>query len=189
MRCLYCNKNEATKTYEQVKKDKKKTEYYCLECYHKLFLCSEAEEDGKALSVCPYCGTSLAEYEETKLVGCAYCYRTMQFGLFPSVVKMQGSECGHRGKTPPLSPEDEEFLESKEFATIAELSSYRADAAKRARIDRQCAEMEILSDYLREKKEYDGADGYEEKLQKMRAKSEVEEEFVWRTNRTLSKRS
>ena len=187
MRCLYCNKNEATKTYEQVKKGKRTTEYYCLECYHRLFLCAEDTEAGDALSACPYCGTALSEYEATKLVGCAYCYRTMGAGLYPSIVKMQGGVSGHRGKMPPLSPEDEDVLDKKEFATEAEFILYRADAAKRVRIERQCGELEILSDYLREKKDYDGADGYEAKLAKMRATSEVEEEFVWRTGRTLSK--
>ena len=189
MRCLYCNKNEATKTYEQVKKDKKSTEYYCLDCYHRLFLSAEETGVENSLSACPYCGTALSEYETTKLVGCAYCYRTMQTGLTPSIVKMQGGVSGHRGKMPPLSPDDEELLDDKQFATAAELDAFRIDAAKRARVERQCAEMEILSDYLRDKKDYDGADGYEAKLAKMRITSEVEEEFVWRTGRALTKQS
>ncbi len=179
MRCFYCNKNEATKTYQQVKDGKNTAQYYCLECYHRLFLSATETESERSLSACPYCGTSLAEFKETKLVGCAYCYKMMASGLIPAVIKMQGTS-GHRGKMPPLSPDDEELLEKKSFATQTERLEYRTDAAKRARFERQCLEMEILSDYLREQKDYEGANGYEEKLAQMRAKSDVEEEFVWR---------
>ena len=179
MRCFYCNNNEATRTYQQIKNGKNSVEYYCMECYHRLFLSGNEAEGERALSACPYCGTSLAEFKETKLVGCAYCYKTMASGLIPAVMKMQGVST-HRGKMPPLSAEDEEFLERGGFATQTERSAYRADAARRVRFERQCEELEILSDYLREHKDYEGANGYEEKLSQMRAKGDVEEEFVWR---------
>ena len=179
MRCLYCNQNEATKTYQQTKNGKAPVQYYCMECYHRLFLSGNEAESESALSACPYCGTSLDEFQATKLVGCAYCYKTMWSGLIPAVIKMQGDST-HRGKMPPLSAEDEDFLEQGAFATQTERSVYRADAAKRVRFERQCEELEILSDYLREHKDYDGANGYEEKLSQMRAKGDVEEEFVWR---------
>ncbi|MBR2442345.1 MAG: hypothetical protein IKB20_04715 [Clostridia bacterium] len=179
MRCIYCNQNEATKTYQQLKNGKNIVEYYCMECYHRLFLSDSEAEEECALSACPYCGTSLEEFQKTKLVGCAYCYKMMASGLIPAVLKMQG-ESTHRGKMPPLSAEDEEFLEKDIFATQMERGVYRADAARRARFERQCQELEIVSDYLREHKDYDGANSYEEKLSKMRAKGDVEEEFVWR---------
>lgn len=179
MRCFYCNKNEATKTYQQLKNGEKFEQYYCMECYHRLFLSKNDTDGERSLSACPYCGTSLAEFKETKLVGCAYCYKTMAAGLTPAVIKMQGDST-HRGKMPPLTPEDEEFLEGAGFTTQTERTAYRADAARRVRFERQCEELEILSDYLRERKDYDGANGYEEKLAQMRAKGDVEEEFVWR---------
>ena len=59
MLCGKCKKNQATKTYETLKNGKKQTEYFCLECYHKGFV---YVEEGEALSACPYCGTTVAQF-------------------------------------------------------------------------------------------------------------------------------
>ena len=63
MACGHCGKNQAVKTYEEIKNGKKKLEYYCLDCYHRLFLYAEEAEGVGALSACPYCGTTKAEIE------------------------------------------------------------------------------------------------------------------------------
>ena len=101
MRCCHCKQKEATKSYEQLKKGKSVVEYYCMDCYHQLFLEENAKTDGETLSVCPYCGMSLQEVSASKLVGCAHCYATMRKGVNPLVIKMQGDRA-HKGKTPPL---------------------------------------------------------------------------------------
>ena len=100
MRCGHCGRNQATKTYEQIKNNKKVVEYYCMDCYERLFL-SLANNAETALSVCPYCGTTLEEFRTSKLVGCAHCYPALQEGIMPVILKMQG-ERAHTGKTPPL---------------------------------------------------------------------------------------
>ena len=68
MLCLQCKKNQATKTYEQIKNGVNQTEYYCLDCYHRLFLCQQETEGEVALSACPYCGTKAEEIKKTPLI-------------------------------------------------------------------------------------------------------------------------
>ena len=105
MACGHCGKNQAVKTYEEIKNGKKQVEYYCLDCYHRLFLYADETEGDFSLSACPYCGMTLAEVKKGKLVGCANCYKMMSVGTLPMIKKMQG-EKAHRGKTPPLEGYD-----------------------------------------------------------------------------------
>lgn len=109
MLCVNCKKNQATKTYEQIKKGKRETSYYCLECYHKFFLDSE-ENDEERLSACPHCGLTVSEFKKRNLVGCAYCYRALKHVVHPATVKFQGSEL-HKGKTPFEGTGEKERLE------------------------------------------------------------------------------
>ncbi len=178
MRCMYCNKNEAVKSYERMEKGVAKREYYCLACYEKLFLCLQDTESESSLSVCPYCGTTTKEFETRKLVGCPYCYHAMRKAVFPFVLKMQGSDCGHRGKKPLLSEEGEILLGSQTFFTEEEKDEFRMEIVKAERFNRQKQEMEMLiahlgsQDPVRERE-------YGEKLERMLKTGAVEEEIVW----------
>ena len=176
MRCFYCNKNEATKSYEQVKGGEKKREYYCLSCYAQLFLCEDDAEE-KNFSACPYCGTTLKEFRLRKIVGCPYCYQTMATGIMPSILKMQGDECGHRGKKPPLSVEDEMDFVQASFGAFAERDDYREEMEQRERFSRQMREMEILVDFLKE--DTTRQKEYLDKMERMKRSGKVEEEIVW----------
>ena len=176
MACGYCGKNQAVKTYEEIKNGKKQTEYYCLDCYHRLFLYADGAESDLTLSACPYCGMSVAEFKKTNLVGCANCYKVMSGDLFPSVVKMQGVKA-HRGKTPPLGEFD-----------VGLFDDFREEQEKKARFRKQCNELEIIIAKLQAENNFEDAKGYADKLSLMRNTLTVEEEFVWRTRQTLSKR-
>ena len=176
MRCIYCNKNEATKSYERIKNGEKKREYYCLPCYGQLFLKEDGTE-GKSLSACPYCGTTLKEFYLRKIVGCPYCYQTMSAGILPSIVKMQGDACGHRGKKPPLSVEDETEFGRENFGAVADRDSYREAMEQRERFARQKREMEILVDFLEADKSRQQE--YIDKLNRMERSGKIEEEIVW----------
>lgn len=176
MRCFYCNKNEATKSYERIKNGEKKREYYCLPCYGQLFLYEDGSEE-KSLSACPYCGTTLKEFHQRKIVGCPYCYQTMSSGLMPSIVKMQGDTCGHRGKKPPLSIEDETDFGRESFGAIADRDGYREELEQRERFARQKREMEILIEFLQGDKVRQKE--YEDKLARMQCSGKIEEEIVW----------
>lgn len=188
MQCFNCKENEATKTYEQVKNGKKSVSYYCLDCYHRLFLYVEEAEGEESLSACPYCGITLSEFKAKKLVGCAYCYRTMTADIMPMIIKMQGAEA-HKGKNPPL--ESEEAYEGN--VNVKELflgnSAYEAEARKQARFHRQCNELESVIAKLVADGDEAGAKEYQDKLRRMKRKGEVEEEFVWRKRLNLSKQS
>ena len=181
MRCCYCKQKEATKTYEQFKNGKRVVEYYCMDCYDRLFLAEENKTDGGKLSVCPYCGITLREVTAGKLVGCAYCYTVMSEGVMPLVLKMQG-ERAHAGKTPPLeygeTPNDDGYD-----------SALRAKAVKKARFERQRNELELIIAKLKAENNYEDAKGYADKLSAMRSKAAIEEEFVWRMRRDLSNQS
>lgn len=178
MRCFYCNKHEAVKSYERVRKGVAKREYYCLSCYEKLFLCHKQSENEESLSVCPYCERTVAQFEASKLVGCPYCYKTMQGSILPIVVKMQGGDCGHRGKLPPISEENEVLLERERFVTEEEKDAFRAEIAAAERFTRQKGEMETLVVYL-DRRDPARAEEYREKLERMNRTGAVEEEIVW----------
>lgn len=184
MRCGYCGRNQATKTYEQIKNNKKTVEYYCMECYDRRFLVADSAEGEGSLSACPYCGMTIEEFRSGKLVGCAYCYRAMKGGITPMIVKMQG-EKSHAGKTPPLDVFETDDYVQAEFADF----DLRARAVKKARFQRQCNELEIIIAKLKAEDNYEDAKGYADKLSLMRSNLEIEEEFVWRTRRNSSKRS
>ena len=176
MRCGYCNKNEATKSYERVKNGEKKREYYCLTCYGQLFLSEDGTEENSH-SACPYCGTTLKEFRLSQIVGCPYCYQTMAMGIMPSILKMQGDACGHRGKKPPLSLEDETEFSKEIFGASAERDCYREEMEQRERFVRQTREMEILIDFLEGDKPRQQE--YEDKLTRMQRSGKIEEEIVW----------
>lgn len=182
MRCCYCKNNEATKTYAQIKNNKKTVEYYCMACYEKLFLAAESAEEEFSLSACPYCGMTLEEFRAKKLVGCAYCYRAMRTGIMPTVLKMQGEKT-HEGKIPPL-----EF--GLDLAPAREVApENREEAVASVRFKRQCHELELIIAKLKKENNYEDAKSYADKLSSMRSNGKIEEEFVWRTRRVLSKQS
>ena len=62
MLCVNCKKNQATKTYERIRKGKPAVEYYCMACYAEKFL--SALDTGVGISACPYCGTTAEEIKK-----------------------------------------------------------------------------------------------------------------------------
>lgn len=184
MRCCYCKENEAVETYKSTKDGT--VAHYCMRCYARLFLSAKDVAQTGDGSCCPYCGMTLAEYQARGVVGCASCYSALYAGIFSDLLQMQG-ERAHVGKTPPLLQNDEQIVEANLYAAEYEKDLYRQAAMKQARRERQCAELEFLSERLRSRKDIEGAEGYEAKLSQLRDGSEVEEEFVWRTRPNLSK--
>lgn len=144
MLCAKCKKNQATKTYELMKNGNKEITYYCLECYHRDFVCVETET---TLSACPYCGTTVSQFKRTSLVGCAQCYQALSHVVFPWITKMQGGE-KHRGK--------------RAYATEAE------------RIERRCNELDIMANKYYLENDDKSAAVYEERIDEVRAKKEGE---------------
>ena len=98
MLCGNCRKNQATKTYEQIKDGKKTLEYYCMSCYQKLFLTQKSNEE---FDHCTYCGMTAEKIKKYNLVGCAFCYPIFEKILYPTIVKLQGSKANN-GKGPQI---------------------------------------------------------------------------------------
>ncbi|MBQ8295707.1 MAG: hypothetical protein IJX87_04660 [Clostridia bacterium] len=178
MACFNCHRNEAVKTYERIKNGMVITEDYCLDCFHRLFLCVKDAEGETALSACPYCGIKLEEILSKKLVGCAYCYRTLENGLLPMVIQMQGVEL-HNGKR--LGGElPDELLEMQAKFNTEDISP---------RFVRQCNELTKIIDKLMSEKRFEEAKDYADKLSRMKSSMDIEEEFVWRGNTKTTNRS
>ena len=158
MLCGNCKKNQATKTYEQIKQGKREVAYYCLECYHKLFIYAEETRDGE-YSACPYCGTTATEVKRRKLVGCAHCYQTLQSVALEMVSSMQGGRA-HKGKKP--------------YETESE------------RIMRRRGELREIQKKAQAEKDYDRARACETAISQL--EEGLEEEYVWQKRRRLLKR-
>ncbi len=112
--------------------------YYCLQCYHKDFVCVETDE---VRSACPYCGMTVREFQRTGLVGCAHCYQTLSHAVYPVVTKMQGGE-KHRGKS--------------------------AYADRTQRIERRCNELDIMANKYYLENDDQAAAVYEEEIDALR---------------------
>lgn len=176
MRCFYCNKNEALKTYERIRENEVQREYYCLSCYEKLFLTMDnGEEKGGA---CPYCGTTIEEYKKSKLLGCIDCYKTLGPSLVSSIIYMQGGDTGHRGKNPFLSELGNGIVKNDLISSQEEYSASQKERMKAIRLNRQKNEIESLIAYLGATDE-ERANEYNERLVRMVYKGETEEEIVW----------
>ena len=159
MLCGNCKKNQATKTYEQIKKGKKEISYYCLSCYHQTFLCVDEESETQVFSACPYCGTSVADFKKRNLVGCAHCYTMLSSAVLPVVVKMQGGKL-HKGKSPYENAGDA--------------------------VSRRIGELTALE--KKYEREHDNISASRCRGQIARLSSGAEEEFEWHSH-NLSKRS
>lgn len=135
MLCIQCKKNQATKSYIAQKNGKRVAEYYCLDCYERLF--GEVGKIDAVAPACPYCGVTADEVKKRNIVGCAMCYETLKPVLDPIVTKFQG-ETTHTGKSPA--------------------GDFGED------IRRRCYELKSIADKLNADGDFDGARAYIERL-------------------------
>ncbi len=166
--CQKCNQKHAVRCYEE----KEKKEFYCLECYSKLFL--DGGNEGGRKTVCPRCSTTLKSALASKMVGCSYCYQAMGEGLLPVVQKMQGSRA-HEGKTPPLDG-DLSHVNECEGALGEE---YRAQAVARTRWKRRCHELEVIEERMEIEGNLEGAARYKAARKRLQAQGKLEEDSTW----------
>ena len=167
MACKICNRTDALKTYTLRNGLQGKTEEYCANCYNRLFLDEKKADEETSFSACPYCGTTVAELQKTKMTGCGYCYRMLYDSVLPVIVKMQGKKA-HNGKTPPSSFYNNQATEEN-----------KQNQTAKARFERQCYELNIIIRKLQRLGRYEEARGYADKLSIMKSKATIEEEFVW----------
>lgn len=98
MLCCSCKKNQATNIHEKITDGRKQTEYYCADCYRRLFITAPLSASKNA--VCPRCKTTAEEFFKSGLVGCEDCYSYLASSVEPVVLRMQGGD-RHVGKRPP----------------------------------------------------------------------------------------
>ena len=158
MLCANCKKNQATKSYESIKKGKQTIEYVCLDCYEHLLQAAYVQEMHK--DTCPYCGTTAEILKKRNLVGCAKCYQTLHEITDRMVEKMQGN-VPHCGKKP----------------TGGELE----------RIARRCDELKLMIDKFNREKDFEQSRAYTERLMRLQA-GEAEENYVWQKHLNLSRK-
>ena len=111
MRCTCCGNDEAVSYEREI--DGQKTEVrLCPACYKKLYKdLGEGEffaafsELGDEKKACPTCGTTLADFRATGLVGCAFCYTFFRAELLPVVRSAQG-RIVHTGSAPSSGAEE-----------------------------------------------------------------------------------
>ena len=114
MLCENCGKNPAQKFIRKTGGREIVVEL-CPACYRTLY--PEKENDffpaflGSGVSAekaCPACGTTMAEFRRTGLLGCAYCYSAFREELLETVRNMHNmqGEVRHTGKRPEASAEE-----------------------------------------------------------------------------------
>lgn len=157
MLCTNCKKNQATKSYESVKNGAPSTEYFCLDCYDKLFRGTRYMQTEKGKQ-CPYCGMTAEALKKRQLVGCAMCYQTLSDVTDLMVNKMQGDKM-HDGKSPV--------------------------GGQSERVARRCGELKLLIEKCNKEKNFSLSRTYTEHL--VRLQSGWEEEYVWQKHLNLSK--
>lgn len=80
--------------HEKITDGRKQTEYYCADCYRRLFLSATQKRDA-----CPVCGRTAKDFSLSGLVGCESCYACLAEVITPVVLRMQGAD-KHIGKYP-----------------------------------------------------------------------------------------
>lgn len=169
MLCDKCGKRPATVHYQQVVNGAVSAQHLCSQCatgaawgfgeldFNKLF--SSAVRSERKSAVCPQCGMSLAEFQQSGRMGCAACYAAFSEALQPLIKRYHG-ERRHRGKikrpvkfvsggSEPLSPPDgllankiyEKLALQKQLAELVEMEKFEEAAQVRDRL--RAVESEI----------------------------------------------
>lgn len=170
MLCCNCKKNEAVRKVKGQRNGQTVEENYCFACYHTLF--SSVKKEEKVL-LCPYCGTTVEEFKEKKLLGCANCYITLKDSISPSISRMQQGQKVHKGKSPTIEQESLETGLSPTFETATD------EQILKTRIDRQCRELLLIIEKLKSEGKYEQAKSYADKCSLMQSQAALEEDFIW----------
>ena len=148
MLCCFCKKEAHTNIVESIKDGKKQREYYCADCFRRLFGSSMQKKEQKTL-VCAACGTKKEDFLRSGLVGCQRCYTYLYPVIEPMILRTQGSE-KHVGKRPVTA-------ESKQ-QVLARRAALRAEVEKR----QKQRDYKRAGEFLAELKDLNQALGKEE---------------------------
>ena len=123
MVCQCCKKNDATNIYKRTDpiSGKVSEEKYCMECYYRI-----SEE--RKREICSNCGTTVKEFKEKRLVGCAVCYESFRDEIMRSVVKMQGAD-RHVSSEPPVNDKMKQKKREHEQRIVLGMRGRKGDGA------------------------------------------------------------
>lgn len=138
MQCTNCGKPAKQSTVEIG--GKKTAVCLCSDCLRRLYRTEKAPEDEKS---CSACGTTLADFRRTGLLGCAECYRVFREELLSAVRSVQGG-LRHEGKEPVVA--------AREDYTAVFVREGIKTELERALRDGKYDEAKQLSEELRELK-------------------------------------
>lgn len=149
MLCQHCKKNKAT--YHNVAIiDGKPFESHLCESCRAAFPEANANLYGwmfgapqKTLKACPVCGTTLADYERTGLLGCASCYDVFKAELIPSIKRMQDirGEVQHVGKVGSNNDEHGLYRRLKTLQAQLETALRDKNYAEAGRLNKRINEI------------------------------------------------
>ena len=113
MVCTVCG-TEGAKTFFRKVNGREVTLTLCPNCYARLYPAQESEDlftafvgntqRGASDKACRVCGTTLADFRRTGLLGCADCYTAFREELLPTLRFVQG-RLRHEGKSPSADAE------------------------------------------------------------------------------------
>ena len=154
MLCSNCHQNQATHTVLRGDGD---SVHLCDSCFERFgaaadffgsdpdFFASFLQSRKDAGTACPVCGTTLADYARTGLLGCAVCYDTLREDLRPAIRRIHGKTV-HKGKHPLGNGSGFELLgEQKKLRAELE-RAFRENRLKDA--ERLNHDIRIISDLI-----------------------------------------
>lgn len=138
MVCTVCG-NGGAKTFLRNANGREVTLTLCPNCYARLYPAQESEDlftafvgntqTGASDKACKICGTTLADFRRTGLLGCADCYTAFREELLPTLRFVQG-KLRHEGKA-PSGAADRNYEEVLELAKRQEELKERLKEAAR----------------------------------------------------------
>lgn len=142
--CEYCKINPATNHHVRQTQEGEVKAYYCLTCYRKVKSAEEARQASASLAkgkttLCLNCGCTLEQFKKRNLVGCAHCYKALDWAIQPIIERMQGAQT-HCGRQENLD--------------------------KRTRLMRRYNEVSIIRDNLLDESQ---TEAYEEELRRIQS--------------------
>ncbi len=144
MICTVCGSDRA-KNFVRKMDGREVTLTLCPNCYARLYPEQESADlftsfvghapTGAADKACKVCGTTLADFRRTGLLGCAACYEAFREELLPTIRYVQG-KLMHEGKSPSGAAE-RNFDNVMDLARAQEELRAEIGRAERARDDEE----------------------------------------------------
>lgn len=145
MICSRCKKNTARYTVQTGTGAGMRRESLCDSCYA-AFMRSRGVTRGSAgarSKACPFCGSTLEDYLQSGLLGCARCYETFSDELAGYIVRLHGNTV-HCGKRPSQDPKYEAAQELRETLSLLAQAQAANDGIRVGRLRRKEEELRQL---------------------------------------------